>query len=176
MVCENVCDSCQIPAVDGNGAGTEVAVQNFLHRVGNHTVGCEHISQRTIFMTFHFLGEINGLVDLQAVIAGESACQIQYLVKAIMVAVSVDQRTQGNGACVDHGVDVRPSESLVAVIEGIKGLACGFHTHEGTDALNAAVQQCLQKNQGLGHALHGELLKTVTGPIVIAVFGGNENA
>ena len=85
----------------------------------------------------------------------------------------MDEGTQGNGPCVDHGIDVGSCEGLVAVIEGVEGLARGFHAYQSADTVDAAVQKRLQENEGFGYGLHGELLCAVPCEVVSAVLRGN---
>ena len=67
-------------------------------------------------------------------------------------------------------------QSLFPGIDSIEGLAGGLHAHPVLHCLHTVVQQGLEQQDRLDHALQGEFLPAVSGPAVPALAGDDVDA
>ena len=162
-------DVRQGAAVHLNGAGPEIAVQDLLHIVLQQTVGLQQIGQRTVFAAVALFRAVDRLVDAKLWAAGELSGQLQQPLEARLIAFAPDQRADHDGAHVHHGVDVAAVQRLLAGVDGVEGLAGGFHADAAANQLLPVVQKRLQQQNGLDDALDGKGLAAVAGPVFLAV-------
>ena len=157
----------QGPAVHLDGAGPEVAVQHLLHVVLQQAVGFEQIGQSTVLAAVTLLRAVDRLVNADALVPGQLTGQLQQALEPLLVGGAPDQGAHNDGSHVDHGVDMSAVQGLVPGVDGVKGLAGGFHAHPALHQLHAVVQQGLEQKDGLDHALDGKGLVAVPGPAVL---------
>ena len=89
--------------------------------------------------------------------------------KTLLIAGAVDQGADGDGAHIDHRVQMGAEQGRVGHIDGVKGLSGGLHAHFGADYLLAVVQQGEKQEDRFDNALNSEVLAIGAGLIVPSI-------
>ena len=169
MVGQDKGDIGQILAVDPDRTGLEVAVQHLLHTVLQHPIGFEQEGQSAVLATGALFGEVNCLIQVDLRVASQLPGEIEQPLEALLIAGAVDQGADGDGAHIDHRVQMGAEQGRVGHIDGVKGLSGGLHAHFGADYLLAVVQQGEKQEDRFDNALDGKVLAIGAGLVVPSI-------
>ena len=107
------------------------------------------------------------LVHADLPVSRQPPGQLQQPLEPLIVAAPIDQAAHDNSPHVDHGVNIPAVQRLIPGVDGVKGLAGGLHPHPAGDELRSVVQQRLEQQNGLDHALDGKRPAAVPRPGVL---------
>ena len=146
----------QVPAVHPDGAGPEITVQHLLRVVMKQSAALQQKGHGPVTAAGLFFRAVDRLVHRQAGISSQPAGQLQQPLQPLGIARPVDQGAQQDGSHVDHGIEMLAEQGLVRIVDGVKGFACGLHSHPGADRVHPVVHQRQEEQDGLDDALNGE--------------------